>query len=319
MLELPQQSWNGKVAELKIGSTESDGGSRKTVVNAGGASTLPFLFFDGEIPRTPIIGMKVSESMLDTATYLSDSFGDIANNPTKWAKECANRGTQIIDIELESVVTEKGKRSLDEGVEFVSSILKAVDLPIIIHCPNTIDDDDELISACTKATEGENCAIGIAKPERYKSIAKNCLKHGHTVIAQSSIDFNLAKQLNILLMDMGVEKNRILIDPLSSSLGYGLEYTYSVIERIRLAALNGDETLQMPIICDASVAWNAREVKQNLSSDDDESIKLGVYWESITALSYILAGADIIILQHPRSVEIIKENISELTSKEAKI
>ena len=173
-----------------------------------------------------------------------------------------------------------------------------------------------MLQAAATATRGKNCAIGKAVEENYKTVAAAAMANDHKLIAMSQLDVNLAKQLNILLTQMGFDKERIIMDPMSSALGYGLEYTYSVMERIRLAALlQNDPMMQTPIVCD--IGTNVWKVKETMAPDADVPEWGGladraVAWETITASGMLASGADMLIMRHPVAAEKTRELISEL-------
>jgi acetyl-CoA decarbonylase/synthase complex subunit delta len=133
------------------------------------------------------------------------------------------------------------------------------------------------------------------------------------VLAFSNLDINLAKQMNILLTDFGVQKSDIMMDPLMAALGMGLDYSYSVNERIRLAALNGDRMLQVPMICDCTSAWSVSDA----TNDDDPSmgdpLHRVTWWEVMTAMSALMSGADIVIMRGPGAMDMVKVYAEELT------
>jgi acetyl-CoA decarbonylase/synthase complex subunit delta len=143
--------------------------------------------------------------------------------------------------------------------------------------------------------------------EDYKTLAAVAVAYGHVLVAESPIDMNIAKQLNILLADASMDLNRVLIDPFTGGLGYGLEYTYSVMERIRLAALAGDAMLNSPIICLVGPeAWKAKEARVS-----------GVHWEVATALPLILAGAEVVVLRHPEALSRVRAQLDSWFGGEA--
>jgi acetyl-CoA decarbonylase/synthase complex subunit delta len=116
------------------------------------------------------------------------------------------------------------------------------------------------------------------------------------------MDVNNAKQLNKKLLDpeVGLAKEDIVMDPNTGALGYGLEYGFSVFERLRLAALNGDQDCNMPIMSGSTNAWGARESYKKRPELGPVELR-GPLWETQTALSMLLAGADLILLMHPLS------------------
>jgi acetyl-CoA decarbonylase/synthase complex subunit delta len=198
--------------------------------------------------------------------------------------------------------------------DLVKDMLKAVLVPLLIYGCGNEQKDSKVMQVVSDVAKGERCLLGLAEEERYKSISVATMANDHAIVAFSNLDINLAKQLNILLTDFGVKPENIIMDPLQAGLGYGLEYSYSVIERIRLAALMGDQMLQMPIICDTSLSWNARESKIENPEWGEEKMR-GPYWETLTCLSAITAGADMLIMRHPEAVKMIRNSISQLTSK----
>jgi acetyl-CoA decarbonylase/synthase complex subunit delta len=167
------------------------------------------------------------------------------------------------------------------------------------------------MEAVSNAAAGERLALGLAEEDAYKSISVAAMANNHALIAFSNLDINLAKQMNILLTDFDVKLEDIVMDPLWAGLGYGLEYSYSVIERIRIAALMGDKTLQVPIICDSGVSWKYREATMEDPTLGDP-VKRGPFWETTAAVAALSAGADMLIMKHPESVKYTKKFIDQL-------
>jgi acetyl-CoA decarbonylase/synthase complex subunit delta len=183
-------------------------------------------------------------------------------------------------------------------------VLQATTLPLLIEGSNEPSIDSEVFSVCGEAAAGERILLGTAEADRYRSVAAAALAYGHGVIAQSPIDINLAKQLNILLHEIGVPHDRIVIDPFTGTLGYGFEYSYSVMERIRTAALKGDTDLAMPIISAAVDSLNIKEVREASVQDRDDT---AVMWEFCAAFSAAVAGAEMVCVRHPRTVARLKK------------
>jgi acetyl-CoA decarbonylase/synthase complex subunit delta len=163
----------------------------------------------------------------------------------------------------------------------------------------------------SEEAKGERCLLGLAEESAFKSLAVATMANNHGIVAFSNLDINLAKQMNILLTDFGVQIKDIIMDPLVAGLGYGLEYSYSVMERIRLGALMGDKMLQAPMICDVSVAWKAREASLD-NPEWGDPIKRGPTWEALTATGALMAGADLLVFRHPETLKIIRSTIQEL-------
>ncbi len=197
----------------------------------------------------------------------------------------------------------------------VKSVLAATGLPLVVLGPGQADKDNEVLVAVAEAAKGERLALGNCEDKNYRTVVAAALAHGHLVVAKTPIDVNLAKQLNILITDMRLELDRVLMDPTTGALGYGLEYSYSVMERLRLAALTGDGMVQQPMICTVGEeAWRAKESKVNtgVPAAWGDWKKRATHWEVITAGSQLLAGANIVVLRHPDSVARIKQTIAGL-------
>jgi len=197
----------------------------------------------------------------------------------------------------------------------VDRVLAAVGVPLIVYGPGTADKDNEVLVAVAEATKGEQLALGLCEEKNYRTIVAAALGNGHLVIAQTPIDVNLAKQLNILISDMGLPLERVLMDPNTGALGYGLEYTYSVMERLRLAALMGDAMTQQPMICTiGEEAWRQKEGRA--ATDVPEAwgalAERGVAWEVSTATTLLEAGADVLVLRHPGSLAVMREALDDL-------
>jgi acetyl-CoA decarbonylase/synthase complex subunit delta len=296
-MELPKQSWTGKIGEFTINK-----------VKVGGQTTLPFLDFEGRTSK-PIIGMEVFDVPPEKGV---EELGGIVKSPVEWAISCEREyKAEIISLNLGSTQQEGSSESVERAVDLVKEILRKVGVPLVIFSSGREDKDNVILKECAKLAYDtqKKCIIGNATSDNYKAIAALSVTYNQGVIAQTPMDVNLAKQLNILLIDMGVKKENILIDPLSTALGYGIEYTYSTAERIRINALAGDEMMQFPMIFFASKAWEAREVTEAKDS------KVGIRWETITATSYLMSGADILITRNPLAYRKVRELVDELSEK----
>jgi acetyl-CoA decarbonylase/synthase complex subunit delta len=155
--------------------------------------------------------------------------------------------------------------------------------------------------------------LGPVEDKNHKGIGAAAMGFGHTLISSSPIDVNLAKQVNILLENLGMPMDRVIVDPTTGGLGYGMEYSYSVMERLRMAALNqGDDKLQLPLINNiGNEVWKCKEAKQSVDEaptlGDPE--KRGIMMEAVAAVSYLVAGSDVLIMRHPESIRMTKEYI----------
>jgi acetyl-CoA decarbonylase/synthase complex subunit delta len=209
-------------------------------------------------------------------------------------------------------------KDTEEVVEVVKDVSNNINVPLIVWGTSNDEKDIELLRRVAEVCEGKNIALGPVSEKNYKQIGAMAIGYNHVVMASSPIDVNLAKQLNILLGNLGVPDERIIIDPTTGGLGYGIEYTYSVMERDRMAALTQEDVkLQYPVICNiANEVWKARETR--LTKDEDPKLgderKRSVLMEAIASMTLLIAGADVLIMRHPDSIALIDEMIATLTT-----
>lgn len=315
-VDIPKEKWTGAIREVTIGATSAEGGTRSRKVTVGGETTLPFLHFEGRIPHPPVIAVEVQDRYpQDWSPLLLEAWGDVLKSPTAWAQKAEVLGADLIALSLKSASPDGGNTGAAEARATVESVLKATGLPLIVYGPGQAEKDNEVLVAAAEVAKGERIALGNCEDKNYRTIVAAALAHGHLVIARSPIDVNLSKQLNILISDMRLEMDRILVDPTTGALGYGLEYTYSVMERLRLAALTGDSMTQQPMICTVGEeAWRAKETKVNVGVPEawGDWRERSVLWEVLTATTLIEAGADIVVLRHPESIALVRAAIERL-------
>ena len=308
---VPKETFNGKVLEVNFGK---DGNALKI----GGENTLPFLAFEGECPNRPVIAYEIQDCPpTDWPETVQNVYKDVSGDPVKWAKYCQDElKADAIALRLLSTHPDRDNRSAGEAAQTVKDVLAAINIPLIILGSNNIEKDSTVLVAAAEAASGSNCIIGKAQEGNYKTIVAAALAHNHKLIAMSELDINLAKQLNILITQMGFDKSKLITDPMCSALGYGLEYTYSVMERIRLAGLaQNDPTMQPPIVGDVGMyVWKIKEtIAPEADVPDWGSIEeRGIAWETLTATSMILAGTNLLIMRHPTAVNNVKKTIDEL-------
>lgn len=318
-VEIPKEKWTGKVREVTLGATAAEGGTRQKTVTVGGETTLPFLTFEGNIPHSPAIAVEVQDRYPhDWSAVLKNIWGDVLKDPAAWAKKAEEYGADIIALKLQSAHPEGDNTDAAWAASVVKAVLTATGLPLIVYGPGQAEKDNEVLVAAAEAAKGERIALGNCEDKNYRTIVAAALANGHVVVAKTPIDVNLAKQLNILISDMRLELDRILMDPTTGALGYGLEYTYSVMERLRLAALTGDSMTQQPMICTiGEESWRAKESKVNegVPTAWGNWEKRSKNWEVFTASTLIQAGADIVVLRHPESVYLVKQAISRLMAR----
>ncbi len=314
-VEVPIEKWTGKVHEVTLG-----GNGRKSVV-VGGESALPFLHFEGAIPRRPAIAIEIRDSKpTDWSPHLFAAWGDVLADPGAWAKKAVEHGADIIALSLRSAHPEEGATGADEARKNVDKVLSAVDIPVIILGPGVVEKDNEVLVAASDTAKGQRVALGNCEEKNHRTLAAACIADGHVAIAKTPIEINLAKQLNILLCDVGMSPDSILMDPTTGALGYGIEYSYSVMERLRLAALGGDKMTAMPMIGNAGEeSWRQKESKisQGVPETWGDHLERALIWEELTASMLLAAGANIVLLRHPKTVERVKAMIDQLMSESA--
>jgi acetyl-CoA decarbonylase/synthase complex subunit delta len=311
-VEVPTEKWTGKIHEVKLG-----GNGRKSVV-VGGENTLHFLHFEGTMPNKPLIAIEVQDrNPTDWSPHLVSVWGDVLSDPGAWAKKAVEYGADIIVLRLRSAHPEEANTGAPEAKKSVDTVLSAVDIPVIVLGPGVAEKDNEVLVAASEAAKGQRIALGNCEEKNHRTIAASCLADGHVAIAKTPIDLNLAKQLNILLCDVGLSQDSILMDPTTGALGYGIEYCYSVMERLRLAALGGDNMAAMPMFCTAGEeTWRQKESKvtEGVPPTWGDHLERSLTWEGVTAIMLLNAGADIIVLRHPKTVTLVKASIDKLMS-----
>ena len=315
-VEIPAEKWSGAVREVTLGSSYG-GGTRGSTVTVGGETALPFLAFEGTMPHRPVLAVEVVDARPgDWSPELQAAWGDALDDPGQWAKRAVDEGADLIALKLRSCHPDQGDADADSAVRTVDRVLASVPVPLLVYGPGSAEKDNEVLVAVAEKTKGEQLALGLCEDKNYRTIVAAALGNGHAVIAQTPIDVNLAKQLNILISDMGLPLERVLMDPNTGALGYGLEYTYSVMERLRLAALMGDSMTQQPMICTAGEeAWRQKEGRaaEDVPAAWGALAERGVAWEVTTATTLLEAGADILVLRHPGSLAVLREAIDDLT------
>ncbi len=304
------QASPGRVVEVTLG-----GPGRKTVT-VGGETALPFLTFEGQIPHRPIIAVDVEDrEPTGWADALKAAWGPALKDPVTWAKAAVEKGADAIALTLASTHPDREDASPESAAETVKAVLAAVDVPLIVYGPGIAAKDNDVLVAVADATQGAGLALGVCEDKNYRTIVAACLANGHVAIAKTPIDLNLAKQLNILIADMGLAPDRILMDPTTGALGYGLEYSYSVMERLRLAALQGDKWCAMPMICTVGYeAWRQKEARvgEGVPAEWGDLGRRGVLWESTTASTLLQAGADVLVMRHPQAIALVRGVIDKL-------
>ena len=311
-IEIPKTNYSGKVKEIKLGKGEK-------AVTVGGENSYPFYLFEGTMPHKPRIAMEVPDCVpQEWPKAALEPFTDVKNDPVAWAKKCINEyGAEIIALQLVSTDPNGLNRIADEAAAVVKKVADAIHVPLIVWGTANHEKDTQVLTKVCEVCQDKRLIIGPVEEKDYKKIAAAAIAYKHTIIASSPIDINLAKQLNILLGNLGVTDDMILMDPTVSGIGYGLEYCYSVMERMRMAGLTQqDEKLQFPIICNLSKeVWKSKEVNQpDNESNMGNAKNRGILMEAMSAVALLMAGGDVIIMRHPEAIKLTREMIVDLAS-----
>lgn len=313
----PKKSWPHTINAVTIGATAQDGGTRTSTVTVGGETTLPFYHFEGTMQHAPVVAMEVWDVTADDwPDLVREPFVDVMSDPGAWAVRCVEEhGAELICLRLKGCDPTGANRSPAQAAAAAKRILEAVGVPLIIWGCGNADKDNEVFPVVAEAVSAENCLLGTITEDNYKTLTALGTAYQHKLIAESPVDINMAKQVNILALDVGFPSENILIYPSTGALGYGIEYVYSIMERLRIAGLKGDKVVAMPILCDIGVeVWGVKEAKAPESEVPGwgDPSKRGPMWEAATATVYLLAGADVLIMRHPEAVRATKETIRRL-------
>jgi len=308
---LNKESYNGGIKAISIGKGAN-------AITVGGETCYPFYTFEGDMPNKPIIAMEIWDMVPeDWAAPVMEQFKDVVSDPAAWAKKCVEKfGAEAIVVQLKSIDPNDKNASPESAAETVKKVLGAVDVPVIVWGCANAEKDEAVLKLIAEQCQGSNLVLGPVEEKNYKGIGAAAMGYGHTVISSSPIDVNLAKQVNILLENLGMPMDRMIVDPTTGGLGYGLEYTYSVMERLTLAALmQGDDKLQLPMINNlGNEVWKCKEAKQTTEDapliGDQE--RRGIMMEAVGAVSYLMSGSNILIMRHPEAIRMAKAFINAM-------
>jgi len=311
------------IQEIVLGAGKSEGGSRKSKITLGGEKTMPY-FFDAVMPNKNRITMDVFDMPVSLAKSVRSNYEDVLDDPAAWAKKAVNEfGADMITIHLVSTDPAIKNTSAKDAAKTVEEILQAVDVPIVIGGSGNPQKDPEVLEKAAEVAEGERVLIASANLNMdYKRIGEAAKKYGHVILSWTQMDINAQKELNRkLFRQCGISSDGLIMDPTTAALGYGLDYAYSNMERIRMAGLSGDAELAYPLSSGTTNAWGARESwmissPQAQDSDWGDREYRGPIWEIITGMTLALAGNDLFMMMHPKAVQFLKE-FTEILSNSA--
>ena len=310
--KLSTQKSSGKISEVTIGTGDK-------AIKIGGENVLPFYSFDGDTGNTQKVGIEINdiypESWIDC---YKEMYKDVAHDPAAWAKYVQdNTEADFICLRFVGADPNAEDKSPEECAEVAKKVVESIKLPLVIEGCGNHEKDGKVFEKVAQSVEGYNCLFLSATEDNYKTVgASTGMAYSHKVGAESSVDINLAKQLNVLLTQLGVKSENVVMNVGSSTVGSGYEYVASTMDRVRLAAFGqNDKTLQMPII--TPVSFESWHIKESIASEEDEPTwgcveQRGINIEVSTAVSSLVGGSNAVILRHPKSIETVKELVSEL-------
>ena len=309
--EIPKQTYSGDIKATTLGVGDK-------AVTVGGENSYPFHTFEGEMPNAPQIAMEIwdKDPGEDWPDAAKEPYKDVLGDPVAWAKKVLEYEPDLLVIQCQSADPNGDNAPAEEVADRVKAVVDEVDVPVVVWGTYNHEKDIEVMRFVAEKCQNKNLIIGPVEEGDHKQIGAAAMGYNHTIAASSPIDVNLAKQLNILLGNLGVKDEKIIIDPTTGGLGYGLEYTYSIMERIMMAALTQeDDKLQLPIICNmAHEVWKVKECK--LSEEEapelGDAAKRGILMEAVTAVTLLVSGANVLMMRHPEAVKLVRNFISQM-------
>ncbi len=315
--EVKKETAEKPLHRVRLGATKKEGGTRGVTCEIGGATAMPFHHFEGEMPNRPLVAMEVFDAVSEKyPPVLKKFWGALLDDPAAMAKACVEKfGADLVSVRLDGTHPERGDRSPADALRVVKSVLEAVEVPVIVTGHNQFEKNNEVMKEVARGCAGENLLLNWVEQDNYRTIAGAAMAYGHSLVAQSPIDVNIAKQLNILLTNMDCKLGQIVIDPMTGAMGYGIEYTYSVMERIRITGLAGDTMLACPMIL--SPGQECAKIKEMKATGEEFPMwgdleKRAAIWELSTATAMLYAGADVLIMYHPDAAAALKRTIARL-------
>lgn len=311
--------FTAKPRKFNASISETILGTGNTAITLGGANVLPLCYFDNPAKHSPAVGVEITDIGFEAAGLpVLAAFYDDASTVTERAKKAAAmEGASFVCLRFEGADPGGENRSVADCVADVKAVLEAIDRPLVIAGCKNVEKDAELFSACAEVCQGKNVLFLSAREENYKTIGASVgMAYGQKIGAESSVDINLAKQLNVLMTQMGVQPQSIVMNLGSAAAGYGFEYVSSTMDRVKSAALEqNDAMLQMPVITHiASEAWSVKEAIMAEADMPEWGSKeeRGIQMETVTASACLASGSDAVILRHPTSVKTIAALVAAL-------
>ena len=302
----PLGEYSQSIQEITLGATKGQGGSRGNTLTIGGHTAPAWDLFQAPPKHPPIVTADVFDMKISLAKAVKMHYKEVLEDPAEWAKLVVNKfGADAVTLHLISTDRALGDTSPNDAAKVIEEVLQAVKVPIIIGSAGDPVKDGPVLAKAAEVCEGERTLLCSATVDVFEDIAIAAKKHDQIVLSWTSIDINQQKELNRRLFEW-LTPEQIVIDPTTAALGYGLEYAFTIMQRMRLAGLLGDEELRFPISSGTTNAWAAREAWMKNPELGPRELR-GPIWESVTALALLLAGNDLFMMMHPAAIKTVHD------------
>jgi acetyl-CoA decarbonylase/synthase complex subunit delta len=311
----PVETYPGKIVEVKLGGTKSEGGTRGKSLTIGGETAPAFYTFEGSMPHPPVVAVDIFDIKVPLAKAVKMHVKEVMEDPAAWAKLAVEKfGADMLTLHLISIDPLIKDASPKEAVKTVENVVQAVDVPLMIGgCGDPVKDADVFAAIC-ETFKGERFLINsITRDMDVERCAKFVKKNGHVALSFTPMDMNMARELNRRLYDF-LPREDIVMDLTTAALGYGLDYAFTNMERARIAGLMGDSELAHPMSSGTTNAWAAREAWMEMAPQWEPRELRGPLWELTTALTLLLAGVDLFMMMHPAAMKTVKDVTRQLLS-----
>jgi acetyl-CoA decarbonylase/synthase complex subunit delta len=311
----PLGKYTQAIQEITLGATKGQGGTRGNTVTIGGHTAPAWDLFQAPPARLPIIAADVFDMPISLAKMVKMHYEEVLDDPAEWAKLVVDKyGADVVTIHLISTDRQLGDTSPNDAAKVIEEVLQAVKVPILIGSAGDPEKDGPVLAKAAEVCEGERTLLCSATVDVFEEIAIAAKKHDQVVLSWTSIDINQQKELNRRLFEW-LTPEQIVIDPTTAALGYGLEYAFTIMQRMRLGGLLGDEELRFPISSGTTNAWAAREAWMNKPELGPRELR-GPIWESVTALALLLAGSDLFMMMHPAAIKTVHDLIDWMKERQ---
>lgn len=311
----PIETYPGKVVEVKLGATKSEGGTRGKSITIGGETAPAFYTFERPVLHPPVVTIDIFDMKVPLAKAVKMHVKEVLDDPAAWAKLAVDKfGADLLTVHLITIDPLVKNAPPKEAVKTVEEVAQAVDVPLVIGGCGDPKKDADVFEAIAETFKGERFLISSVTADMdVERCAKFVKRNGHAALSFTPMDLNLARELNRRLYDF-LPKEDIVMDLTTAALGYGLDYAFTNMERARLAALMGDPELAHPMSSGTTNAWAAREAWLEMAPEWEPRELRGPLWEVVTALTLLLAGVDLFMMMHPAAVKTLKDIVNQLLS-----